>query len=65
MVGHVLRVCTRLEAVSPFVINIHCIPYRTNSPALQAGQCVHCIKVSSEFDNILNLGRRNLHFLHC
>ena len=35
MVGHLTRVSTRLKAVSPFLINIHCIAHRANLAALQ------------------------------
>ena len=55
MVGHLTRVSTRLKAVSPFLINIHCIAHRTNLVALQATQCMDCKKMSLEIDNMINL----------
>ena len=54
-VGHLTGVSIRLKAVSPFLINIHCIAHRTNLAALQAAQCVDCKKMSSEIDNMVNL----------
>ena len=55
IVGHLVGVSTRLKAVSPFLINIHCIAYRTNLATLQAVQCVDYKKMSSEIDNMVNL----------
>ena len=55
MVDHLTAVSTRLKAVSPFLINIHCIAHGTNLAALQAAQCVDCKKMSSEIDNMVNL----------
>ena len=55
MVGHLTRVSTRLKAMSPFLINIHCNAQKTNLDALQATQCIDCKKMSSEIDNMINL----------